>query len=69
MSGEPDNIVPIYLRRLDEKVDRLLDEMRDVKVRLASVEENLAGVHRRIDRMDLRIDRIERRLDLTDAPA
>ena len=69
MSGEPDNIVLIYLRRLDEKVDRLLDEMRDVKVRLTSVEENLAGVHRRIDRMDLRIDRIERRLDLTDAPA
>jgi hypothetical protein len=69
MSNEPDNIVLIYLRRLDEKVDRLLDEMRDVKVRLTSVEENLAGVHRRIDRMDLRIDRIERRLDLTDAPA
>ena len=66
MSGEPDNIVLIYLRRLDEKVDRLLDEMRDVKGRLTGVEENLAAVHRRID---LRIDRIERRLDLTDAPA
>ena len=69
MRGESDNIVLTYLRLLDEKVDRLLDEMRDVKVRLTSVEENLAGVHRRIDRMDLRIDRIERRLDLTDAPA
>ncbi len=69
MSGEPDNIVLIYLRRLDEKVDRLLDEMRDVKGRLTGVEENLAAVHRRIDRMDLRIDRIERRLDLTVAPA
>ena len=69
MSGEPDNIVLIYLRRLDEKVDRLLDEMRDVKGRLTGAEEHLAGVHRRIDRMDLRADRIERRLDPTDAPA
>ena len=66
MGGESDNIVLIYLRLLDEKVDRLLDEMRDVKVRLTGVEENPAGVHRRID---LRIDRIERRLDLTVAPA
>ena len=66
--SEPDNIILIYLRRLDEKVDRLLDEMRDVKTRLTGVEENLAGVHRRIDRMDLRVDRIERRLDLTDEP-
>ena len=66
MGGESDNIVLIYLRLLDEKVDRLLDEMRDVKVRLAGVEEKPTGVHRRID---LRIDRIERRLDLTVAPA
>ena len=69
MRGESDNIVLTYLRLLDEKVDRLLDEMRDVKVRLTGAEEHLAGVHRRIDRMDLRMDRIERRLDLTDAPA
>ena len=68
MSGEPDKYLLIYLRRLDEKVDRLLDEMRDVKVRLTGVEENLAGVHRRLDRTDVRIDRIERRLDLAGAP-
>jgi hypothetical protein len=68
MSGEPDKIFLIYPRRLDEKVDRLLDEMRDVKVRLTGVEENLAGVHRRLDRTDVRIDRIERRLDLAGAP-
>ena len=68
MSGEPDKIFLIYPRRLDEKVDRLLDEMRDVKVRLTGVEENLAGVHRCLDRTDVRIDRIERRLDLAGAP-
>ena len=65
--SEPDNIVLIYFRRLDKRVDRLLDEMRDVKVRLTSVEENQAGVHRWMDRMDMRIERVERRLDLTEA--
>ena len=65
----PDKIVLIYLRRLDEKVDRLLDEKRDVKICLTGAEENLAGVHRHIDQMDLTINRIEGRFDLTDAPA
>jgi len=63
MTSQPDNLMLVYLRRIDEKVDRLSDEGR-----MAAVEENLAGVHRRIDRVELRIERIERRLDLADAP-
>ncbi|MDQ4135427.1 MAG: hypothetical protein M3158_04530 [Pseudomonadota bacterium] len=65
---EPDNIVLIYLRRIDEKVDRLTDDMRDLKVRMTGVEENLAGVQRRIDRLEMRLERIERRLDLVEDP-
>jgi archaellum component FlaC len=68
MTGQPDNLMLVYLRRIDEKVDRLSDDVRDVKGRMAAVDENLAGVHRRIDRVELRIERIERRLDLADAP-
>ena len=67
MAEEPDNLVLVYLRRIDEKVDRLIDEVRDLKGRTTSVEENLAGVHRRLDRLELRVERIERRLDLVDA--
>ncbi|WP_375460624.1 hypothetical protein [uncultured Enterovirga sp.] len=67
MTDEPDHIVLVYLRRIDEKVDRLIDEMRDLKVRTTSVEENLAGVHRRLDRLEMRFERVERRLDLVDA--
>jgi archaellum component FlaC len=63
---QPDNHL-VYLRRIDEKVDRLSADMHDVKVRLSGIEENLAGVHRRIDRLELRVERIERRLDLADA--
>ncbi|HEV2604985.1 MAG TPA: hypothetical protein VGU24_15115 [Microvirga sp.] len=64
--SEPDNLTLVYLRRLDEKVDRLIADNHDIKARLASIEENLAGVHRRIDRLELRVERIERRLDLAD---
>lgn len=60
MAKEPDNLTLKILRRLDEKTDRLLDDMHDVKIRTTAVEEALAGVHRRMDR-------IERRLDLAEA--
>jgi predicted nucleic acid-binding Zn-ribbon protein len=66
MSDEPDNPVLKYLRRIDEKLDRLVDDVRDIKVRLTSVEEGLAGVQRRIDRVDLRLERAEKRLELVE---
>uniref|UniRef100_Q07NL8 Uncharacterized protein n=1 Tax=Rhodopseudomonas palustris (strain BisA53) TaxID=316055 RepID=Q07NL8_RHOP5 len=66
MVDEPDNIVLVYLRRMDEKLDRLSDDMRDVKVRITAVEEGVAGVNRRLDRLEVRVDRIERRLELSD---
>ncbi len=68
MAEEPDNIMLVYLRRIDVKVDRIADDLRDLKVPMTAVEEGLAGVNRRIDRVESRLDRIERRLDLVDAP-
>ncbi len=67
MAEQPSDLVLVYLRRIDEKVDRLIDDVRELKGRMAAVEENFAGVHRRIDRIELRIDRIEPRLDLAEA--
>jgi hypothetical protein len=66
MPDEPDKRDLVYLRRLEEKVDRLSEDMRDVKTRLTGVEESIVGMHRRIDRVEL--DRIEKRVDLTEAP-
>ncbi len=68
MADEPDNLVLVYLRRLDEKVDRLIDDVQDLKVRMTHVEEGLAGVNRRLDRLEVRVERIERRLDLVVVP-
>ena len=53
--------------RLDEKLDRISDDVRDLKVRQTATEEAIAGVNRRLDRLEMRAERIEKRLDLVDA--
>lgn len=65
---QPDNLVLLYLRRIDLKIDRMTDDLNDIKIRVTNVEEGLAGVNRRLDRSEARLDRIERRLDLVTAP-
>ncbi|MDQ6870252.1 MAG: hypothetical protein M3178_18665 [Pseudomonadota bacterium] len=57
---EPDKLVLVYLRRIDEKVDRVIDDVRDIKFRVTNFEEGQAGIQRRLG--------IERRLDLVDLP-
>ncbi|MCC7265724.1 MAG: hypothetical protein IT546_00115 [Caulobacteraceae bacterium] len=67
MAEEPDNLVLQMLRRIDTKLDRVTDDLQDLKVRMTHVEEGLAGVNRRLDRLEARTDRIEKRLDLVDS--
>ena len=64
MAEEPDNLVLQLLRRMDTKLDRVLEDVSDLQVRMTHVEEGLAGVNRRLDRLEARVDRIEQRLDL-----
>jgi archaellum component FlaC len=45
----------------------LKEDVRDVKIRMTSVEEGLAGVNRRLDRIEDRVKHIETRLDLVGA--
>ena len=66
MTDGPDNIVLQYLRHISTQVDRLVEEMRDVKVRLTNLEENAAVVSRRLDRIENRLDRIDVRLGLAE---
>ena len=67
MADEPDSIVLVILRRMDERLARVADDVHDLKVRMTHMEEGLAGVNRRIDRVEERLDKIEKRLGLIDA--
>jgi archaellum component FlaC len=62
----PDNLILTLLRKIDQRTERMADDLQDLKVRVTSVEEGLAGVNRRLDRVENRIDRIERRLEIAD---
>jgi hypothetical protein len=78
MSGEPDNLVLIMLRRIDAKVDRMAEDLGDVKHRLTTLElavgtfaatetNHYASLALRMDRTEARLNRIERRLDIAEA--
>lgn len=75
MSDEPDNLVLVYLRRMDGKLDQLADVLAVHSRRLTAVGiaiGNMAGTEMshyantalRAGRVDERSARIERRLDL-----
>jgi hypothetical protein len=55
-----------YLRAIERKVDRLIDNNRDLKTRVPALEAGLALI---LDRMETRLDRIERRLELKHGPS
>jgi hypothetical protein len=74
VSDAPDNLILVYLRRIDEKVDRLAGSVADIGRRVTSLETKVALLHgdfaaqsERIDRIGLRLERIERRLEIVAA--
>jgi len=75
MSDAPDNLLLAYMRRLEEKLDRVLEMQADQGRRLTLLEiavSNLAASEMghyanfslRTDRIETRLDRIDRRLGL-----
>ena len=80
MSAEPENLMLVFLGRLDVKMDGIVHDIADLKHRTTAVEIRLgsmaateqshyASLAIRLDRHDARLERIERRLDLADVPA
>ena len=68
MTEGPENLLLVYTRRLDAKMDRVIDDLSDIKIRLTNLEEGQVVMNRRLDRLEVRVERIERRLDLVDMP-
>lgn len=72
--AEPDSLILAYLRRLDEKLDRVIGDVGDLRQRVGLVEQQIlvshqhyAAVSGRLDRIDQRLDRLESRTGLIDA--
>ena len=80
MSDEPDNLVLVYLRRLDQRLERIEESLGDILGRLndqgralialrrdqAADAEATAHLAARFDRLNERVNRIEKRLDLNE---
>lgn len=79
--AEPENMTLVYLRRIDEKVDRMDGRLTELGLRVNEVHasiiaarrdqvqdaEVVAHIQTRLDRMQAEIDRINRRLEIKDA--
>ena len=66
----PDEIIDITrerFNRLDAKLDLILDGVRNLQVRVTSIEENMGAMNRRLDHMERAVDQIRKRLDLVEA--
>jgi archaellum component FlaC len=67
MANETENLVLEHLRAIRGTVERMAEDLHDLKACMTNVEEGLAGVNRRLDRLELRVERIEKRLGLVEA--
>jgi hypothetical protein len=56
MADEPDNIVLLMLRKIDQRTERMAEDLHDLKVGVTAVDEGLAGVNRRLDRPEGRVE-------------
>ena len=81
MTDQPVDPILVRLRRMDAKLDRVIDEVADLKTSVTALEMGLADLRRdlailaevdahanlHLDKIDARLTRIERRLELTEA--
>jgi septation ring formation regulator EzrA len=67
MADEPDNLVLVYLRRFDEKLDAVRLDIREIKPRLVVIEQQYGSISSRLNRLEDRLERLERGFDLVKA--
>lgn len=64
----PEDLTLRLLRRMDEKLDRVIADVTDLKHRMTAVEVQVGQLVTAVGRVNERLDRIERRLDLVETP-
>ena len=69
MSDEPEGLMLACLRRIDENVAELREDVREVRSRLGFLEEQYASLSRRMDRVGSGVELFRRRLHIANAAA
>jgi len=67
MAEEPVDFTREYLRRMDEKLDRVLARVDELAISVSGLLQIAAAQSSHLDRLDNRVERIEKRLNLVDA--
>ena len=66
MSDQPENIVLAVLRRIEAKLDRVLEDVRELNGPITAIEQHQANISFSMDGLEKRMTRIERRFGLDD---
>jgi len=66
MSPATESLILKHFRAIRTTLDRLSEDMQEVKGRLGILETQYARISNRLDRIDDRVHRIELRLELVD---
>jgi len=73
MQKEPSNLVLAHLRKIDQNVGKLVDDVSEVKTTVVALDGHMASFHVQVaghgaelDRIKARLERIERRLELSE---
>jgi hypothetical protein len=67
MADEPLDFTREYLRRMDEKLDRVLIRMDELSSSISGLLQIAAAQSSHLNRLDQRVERIEKRLNLVGA--
>lgn len=67
MVDEPVDFTREYLRRMDEKLDRVLIRMDELSSSISGLLQIAAAQSSHLNRLDQRVERIEKRMNLVDA--
>ena len=57
MATEAEKLILTMLRRMDDKIEQISFEVRELKVRVTAAAENAVIAQRRLDRLEHRFDR------------
>jgi hypothetical protein len=68
MTDDAKELTRELLTRFNRKLDWLIEETRDVKMRLSLIEQRLSLIDTRLDRFEVRAERLEHRMERMDHP-